>query len=285
MQNFTYHCHTNNFGVYDGLNTPDEMMSRAEELGFSEIGISNHLMCTPGFGPIDKFAAMHIRDYNQGEDFYKRTIEEIRTAALKHKIKVWVGFEVDYFHNREWERHFERLMKVLDADYYIGSTHFLYNNDFTKVNKISYFRRHPELVDKETAEFGLQNHWKNIIGAINSGYFDFIAHLDQIKSKGFCLEPEWKDWQWKVIEALAARHQPYELSTKGLRAVSEMYPAEWMVKELSLRKVPVVISDDAHSVEQLGENFAVAEQLLSSLKYTERFKMLQSSQSESKNAV
>ena len=41
MQNFSYHTHT----VFsDGHNTIEEMLDRAEELGWREIGISDHLI-------------------------------------------------------------------------------------------------------------------------------------------------------------------------------------------------------------------------------------------------
>lgn len=56
---------------------------------------------------------------------YLKTIDEIRTAAQKYKIKVYVGFEVDYFKSAEWRRSFEKLRKRLDVDYLIGSTHCL----------------------------------------------------------------------------------------------------------------------------------------------------------------
>ena len=39
-QNFSYHTHTN---FSDGKNTVLEMVKRAKELGFCELGISDHL--------------------------------------------------------------------------------------------------------------------------------------------------------------------------------------------------------------------------------------------------
>lgn len=273
MQDYTYHCHTNSLGIYDGTNSADEMISRAEELGFSEIGISNHLICHPSIGYINKLQNMYFRDYNTVEDLYKRTVDDVRAAAVKHKIKVWVGFEVDYFNDPEWLRFFERLRGRLDADYYIGSSHFIYNNDFSNIQKISYINKHPELLDDDIRVNGPKNHWKNIVAAINSGWFTFIAHLDQIVSKGVCLEPEWDEWKYRAVEALGKSKTGFELSTKGLRKGNEFFPVSWMVKELNRRNVPVVISDDAHSVAQLGENFTKAEDFLSSINYQNRLRL------------
>lgn len=273
MQKYTYHCHTNTLGIYDGCNSADEMISQAESLGFTEIGISNHMICHPKIGYINKIQSMYFRDYKEAEDVYKRTVEEIRTASLKYKIKVWVGFEVDYFHDAERCRFFEHLKNTLGADYYIGSSHFIYNRDYTNILKIAYLKHHPEFIDEDMRRDGLIMHWSNIKNCVASGYFDFIAHMDQIKSKGFCGDSEWEDKKYEVIEALSKGKTGVELSTKGLRKGDEMYPAEWIVKELNKHNVPIVISDDAHQIEQLGYKFDTAESLLEKLDYKNRFKL------------
>lgn len=273
MQTYTYHCHTNTLGIYDGNNSADEMISRAEELGFTEIGISNHLICHPNIGYVDRLQNMYFKDYKAAEEIFKRTVDEIRTASLKHKIKVWVGFEVDYFHEPEWCRFFELLRNNLCADYFIGSSHFIYNHNYSNIMANAYLKRHPEYLDAEIRREGLQMHWENIKNCAASGYFDFIAHLDQIKNKGFCGGPEWDDAKYKVIEALAASGTGFEVNTKGLRSDDGIYPSAWIIKELNKRNVPVVISDDAHRIEQIGENFAVAESLLEELHYQNRFKL------------
>ena len=46
MQKFSYHTHTNILG-FDGKNTAEEMIKKAEEIGFEEIGISNHFIYHP----------------------------------------------------------------------------------------------------------------------------------------------------------------------------------------------------------------------------------------------
>ena len=227
MQNYTYHSHTNSLGIFDGADSADKMIGRAEELGFCEIGISNHLICHPGLCEIDKMQAMYFRDYQQAENIYKKAIDDIREAAAKHKIKVYVGFEVDYFNDKDWLNFFERVRKSLDVDYYIGASHFIYNNDFSKILKISYLKKRPDLLDEEILSSGLTNHWR----------------------KTGC-----------------------ELSTKGLRQTKDFFPATWIVKELNKHNVPLIISDDAHSVSQLGENFNKAETFLAEINYRNRIK-------------
>lgn len=273
MQKFTYHTHTNSLNIFDGANSAKEMISKAEELGFEEIGISNHLICNPNIAEIDKYAKMYFRDYKQAADIYKRTVEDIRLAAQEHNIKVLVGFEVDFFQDKEWRNFFDKLIKEIEVDYLIGSSHFIYNNDSSNINKINYLKTRPDTLDAETINNGLANHWKNIIACINSGYFDFIAHLDQVCAKGFCLDSKWDEYKWQVIESLAKTNTAYELSTKGLRKFKQFMPSKWFVDALNKLNVPVLISDDAHHIEHIGENFELAESLLSSLNYKSRFKL------------
>lgn len=272
MQNYTYHSHTNSLGIFDGADSADKMIGRAEELGFCEIGISNHLICHPGLCEIDKMQAMYFRDYQQAENIYKKAIDDIREAAAKHKIKVYVGFEVDYFNDKDWLNFFERVRKSLDVDYYIGASHFIYNNDFSKILKISYLKKHPDLLDEEILSSGLTNHWRNLIAAIKSGWFTFMAHIDQITAKGFCTDTIWDDLKWQIIETFASSKTGCELSTKGLRQTKDFFPATWIVKELNKHNVPLIISDDAHSVSQLGENFNKAETFLAEINYRNRIK-------------
>lgn len=55
MQNFSYHTHT----VFsDGHNTIEEMLDRAEELGWREIGISDHLIVHQKYYPQPFFSAL-----------------------------------------------------------------------------------------------------------------------------------------------------------------------------------------------------------------------------------
>ena len=47
MQKFSYHTHTNSFGLFDGRNTVEEMIEGAYRAGYTELGISNHLIYHP----------------------------------------------------------------------------------------------------------------------------------------------------------------------------------------------------------------------------------------------
>ena len=107
----------------------------------------------------------------------------------------------------------------------------------------------------------VQQHWNNVVYTIESGYFDFLAHPD------YCVikipdVPEFEENRWKVTEALDKYKMPFEVNTSGYNRIDMQHPCDWMLEELCKRRVPTLLSDDAHSVEMLGQHFERAENLL-----------------------
>lgn len=270
MQNFSYHTHTNSFGIFDGANSADEMIKKAEEIGFTKFGISNHMAFHPN---MPNQSRMFFSNFDKACDIYKRTIEEIRTVSLKSKIDIKVGFEVDFFPSLQWRKLFEKIQREVKADYYIGATHYLRDKTEKYIMNLYYLRKHPEIkIDNDDLTLYLKIYWDNVIESIKSGYFSFIAHIDVCKLFGYCLTPEWNDLKLKTIETLSQYKQPYELNTSGWTKYNEQHPHTWMIEELCKKNVPVIVSDDAHSTETLAQHFDKAEQLLQSLNYKNRYK-------------
>ena len=270
IQNFSYHTHNNAFNLFDGKNSCEEMISKAEALGFEELGVSNHLIFHPNLEKID---VMFYNNINEAVDVYKRNIDLIRQTASKHKIKVYAGFEVDFFPSASWRKSFEEIIKQLDVDYLIGSTHFIRSSDEKFLLDIYFIRHLKTPLPDNDLKLYLQNYWLNIVEAVKSGYFNFIAHLDYITICNLCTEAEWDEYKWKLIEALAEKKHPFELNTSGYDRIGKPHPDIWMLKELQKRNVPVVISDDAHCTEHLSRHFEKAETLLASLNYQNRWKI------------
>lgn len=269
MQKFSYHTHTNSLDIFDGRNSAAEMIAAAEVVGFEKMGISNHLAFHPNMPAQSR---MFFSDFDKACDVYKKVIDEIRTASLKTKIDIKVGFEVDFFPSAEWRNLFEKIQKEIKADYYISATHYLRDKSEQYIMNLYYMARTPSVkIDKQDLTVYLNNYWDNIIESIKSGYFSFVAHLDVCRLFNFCLEPEWKERKQEVIETLEHYKHPYELNTSGWTKVGMQHPETWMLEELQRRNVPVIVSDDAHSVEMLAQHFEQAENLLTEMNYTNRY--------------
>lgn len=270
MQKFTYHTHNDNFGIFDGKNTAEEMISKAEELGFETIGVSNHLIWHPNI--YTDREAMFFDDFNKALDVHKRNIEYIREVGSKHKIKVLVGAETDFFSSSQWRTNFEKMIKELDFDYLIGSNHFVKNKEESFICNLYHLKYLPEDFDKDFLEECIKEHWLNIVECIKSGYFDFMAHLDYCTVK-IPDKEEYDEYRWQIIETLDKLKMPFEVNTSGYNRGQEQYPKRWMLKELCKRGVPTLLSDDAHRTDQIGQFFDKAEKLLEDCGCYKRFSL------------
>lgn len=258
MQKFTLHCHTHALNCFDGRNTADEMISKAEELGFEAIGISNHFCWHPN---VPQCSPMFINDEKKAYDMHLKIIEEVKTAAENHKIKVYVGAEVDFFPSAVWRNGFEKMLTKLEYDYLIGSNHFIRTADESQIYNLYHLDLLPSDIQPDDFKELVDQHWNNSVAAIESGYFDFLAHPDYCVIKIPDI-PEYVEKRWKIIEALDKQKLPFEVNTSGFNRIEMQHPCDWMLEELCKRKVPALLSDDAHSTEMLGQHFERAEALL-----------------------
>lgn len=273
MQNFSFHTHTNTFGLFDGHNSISEMIEAAQKAGYKELGISNHLIYHPKMhtsSEAQKNDKMFHADKQKAKEIMSAVVEEIREKAKTAPIKVYAGFEVDYFPSKRWRDDFEDIISAAKPDYLIGATHFIRTEDESLVLNL-YHLKESNCSESEKENL-MVYYWQNIIESIKSGYFDFIAHLDVCKLFNLGVEPKWNEWKRKVIDTLAEYNQPYELNTSGWRKVGEQHPHLWMIEELNKRDISIIISDDAHTVEHVAYSFDRAEELLEEINYKNRYK-------------
>ncbi len=262
MQKFSYHTHT----VFsDGHNNVKEMIERAERLGWEEMGISDHLIVhkniprSRSFPRWQSSAGNHVykTDFAKAADEFCRHAEEIGKIARGRNIKVRVGAEVDYFTYDGWTDEFACFRRKTELDYYISGNHFLQPSD----GEILDIKDLP-LLSGEERNRALKNHFEAICRAIESKIFSFIAHIDYIRKSPFCPDDAFQTEKMRVIEYLKKYQTATELSTKGLRKRGDFYPADRLAGEIIKNNIPLVISDDAHRISELGFAFDEAENYL-----------------------
>lgn len=266
MQNFTIHCHTNALGCFDGKSSAEEMICRAEDLGFEVIGISNHLIWHPN---ISDSSPMFFSDWAKTLDAQLRIKDEVLKAASKSKIKVIFGAEADFFPSAEWRKGFEKLLSKVGYDYLIATTHFIRTADEKLLCNIYHLHELPSDLKPEEFSQMVRQHWLNVVASVESGYYDFLAHPDYCICKIPDI-PEFDDYRWQIVEVLDKHKFPFEVNTKGYDLIGSQHPTTWMLKELCKRKVPVLLSDDSHHISQIGRHFEKAEQLLKECGCTKR---------------
>ena len=275
VQRFSYHNHTN---FSDGKNTPEEMVKRAKEIGFTEMGISDHLIVHKNICKSPSWAAMitnngadiYQTDFKAITEKYQRHCEHIRKIAKAENIKLYVGFEVDFFTYDGWLEEFKDFLSQLDYDYIISGNHFLFNELCDTIYNIN--KGIADILDVKQIQELIRQHFKNIQKSVESDLFRFVAHLDYVRKMGqdFCKPQDFWSEKMAVLNALEQHHTGLEVSTKGLRKIGDFYPNGLILDEAAKRKIKVVISDDAHKTTELGYDFAAAEHELEQRKMTGR---------------
>ena len=271
MQKFSYHTHT---CFSDGKNTAEEMIQQAIDLGWEELGISEHLIVHKNIA--DSFSwyswkkepkIFHF-DFNSIYDSFAKHIEDVQEIAGKYNIKVRVGAEVDFFTYSGWFDEFMKFKERINLDYYISGNHFLFIDD--ECSNIIDIKDAAHLDIKEQ-ENCIRRHFKTLGEAAKSGVFSFIAHIDYIRKTQICGRFDFLEEKKELIKVFTETNTATEVSTKGLRKANDFYPNSDMIKQLMDNNIKLVISDDAHRVGELGYNFSDAEKVFSDNNYSNRW--------------
>lgn len=265
IQRYTYHCHTN---FSDGHNSPEEMVAQAKKIGFTEIGITDHLIVhkdvrksfADGVLRKKEDDGVYNSDFKKILPRFQKHCEHLRHLSRSENFKISIGFEVDFFTYNGWFDEFKWFMSQLDYDYLITGNHMFF--DENGENMFDMDRLKNVCRDAVTQKAYISRHFEAMTEAIESKMFKFLAHLDYVRRVGddLCGPEQFRNDKLKVIKALRDNSVGMEISTKGLRKLGDFYPDGWVLDRVAEEKVAVIISDDAHRTTELGADFAKAEQ-------------------------
>lgn len=232
MQNAIFHVHTYRCRHMHDDKRENEYIEKAIELGAKQIWFTDHA----------PFEGDSIKD----RMFMEQLPEYVATLkALKQqyadKIDIKIGLEMEYvptFHD-----YYVKLRKTYDFDVYLLGQHFSLLED----GRFSF-----ELEDKSDEARILA---KGMIEGMKSGFFDVVAHPDQI----FRRCPEWNE----ETEAIAQEIKQWAAVTKvileknvcnmiGKKKKNSFRPEFW--RDLP-EGVETIYGLDAHSVKELEENY------------------------------
>jgi histidinol-phosphatase (PHP family) len=224
---------------------PNEYAARALELGFDEIGFSDHSPM-----PQDDFDDWRMHA-SQLED-YVRQIEQTRRRYPNLVIKL--ALEVDYLPGYEsWIR---ELAARYPWDYFIGSVHYLSDSWAIDNPKQIAEWRNREPLEVWTAYF------ERLTMAAESGLFDIIGHADLCKKFSFYPPGDCSVLYRGFLQAARRSDVAIELNTAGLRKdCHEIYPSPQMLRLAAELGVPITFGSDAHAPEEVGLDFSQALQL------------------------
>lgn len=278
MQKFSYHTHTN---FSDGSNTLQQMLQQAVALGWEEIGVSDHLIIHKNIKQSITYNNMISRarpdmyhsDFKKALPFFNKHADQFRKISKQYPLKVYLGYEVDFFTYVGWREEFNEFINQLDHDYLLTGNHFFTNVDGTQIIDISQYKKCKEVRVGDSLENYLRRHYQTIAQAVESGLFTFLAHLDYARKI-----PEHQKYpmvaeRMQIVDSLRKYNVACEISTKGLRKIGDFFPENNIIQELIKQKIPLLISDDAHKTEELGYAFDKAEKVLNLAPNTVRFRL------------
>ena len=239
------HNHTTRCNHAEG--TVDEYIQRAIELGIDIYGFSEH-------APMD-----FDQKYRLRFDKMDAYVSDILAAKeqYKNKIKILLGYEVDYLPGYMDER----VLKA-DVDYLIGSVHFIDKWGFDNLEFIGGYK------DRDIDEIW-QAYFDATEAMAKTGYFDIVGHLDLIKVFKFMPQKDVRLLAGEALEAIKKSNMVLEINTAGLRKpVEEIYPSELLLAEAYSLDIPITFGSDAHAVDQVGFAYDEAVALAKRVGYT-----------------
>jgi histidinol-phosphatase (PHP family) len=245
-----YHMHTPL--CRHAVGEPTEYAARAVQLGFSEIGFSDHSpMRKDGFDDW-RMLASQLDEY----------VEKVRKAQRDHpQLKIKLALEVDYLPGQEeWIR---ELAAKHPWDYFIGSVHYVSETwDFDNPAKLSEWKsRDPFEV------WSVYFDW--MTRAADTGLFQIMGHADLAKKFCFIPKQDCTPLFTRFLDACARTKTAIELNTAGLRKdCKEIYPSKKILQLAYERKVAITFGSDSHKPEEVGLDFDKAISLAREVGYT-----------------
>jgi histidinol-phosphatase (PHP family) len=252
-----YHTHT----VYSnhGHGHPRELAAFAVERGLRALGFSEHFPLPNGVTEPSGSANMR---WEQIES-YVREVREAQ-AEFGHKIKIMLGYEVDYLPEHDGAMR-ENLAKY-SADYHVGSIHIVgkfrsdHENwliDYTPEIFAEGFNEQPDPQGVYTYYYALVRDY-----AVRHDHA-IVGHLDLIKKynvggRFFDMDSEHYLSQVEAtLDVLKERGKIVEINTAGLfKEIGELYPSDKILQMLLQRRLPICLSSDAHRPEHVAREFS-----------------------------
>lgn len=234
-----YHTHHYLCGHAEG--SAWDYVSKAIELGFETIGISDH---APSGSIIDYGVRMKESDF----DAYLKDIEEAKKKA-NGSINVLKGLEVEYFPNNE--AYYESLK--LKTDYLIHGQHYI-SYDMTYNNLISGFGLKTEKQLLTYATFLEQ--------AIASGHFLMFAHPDLYMTGYKNWDSVCEEVAHRICKAALKANAILEFNSNGFRRKKQetkdgykrCYPRAEFWKIVKSYNVRTYLNSDCHKPKYLYDS-------------------------------
>lgn len=189
-----------------------------------------------------RFDADYRMEFSQ-MDFYEKMILSVK-ERFKDEVEVLLAYEVDFLNGIDNSEVLKR-----DADFFIGSVHFLNHWGFDNPEFIGLWKNRN--IDDTYSEY-----FDSIEALAKSGQFDILGHIDLIKIFKFLPTKDIRILAKNALNTIKKSNLVVEINSAGLRKpIKELYPSDALFEELACKNIPITIGSDAHEVSQVGQNY------------------------------
>ena len=229
----------------DGNNTPEEMVLSAIEKGVKTLGIVAHSYLD--------FDVFYVMDYNKTEEFVS-TVNSLK-KKYADKIEILCGMEFDV------------LSKVDTGcfDYLIYSAHYIEKDGriFAVDNTEEEFVKGVEKCFDGDYYKACERYFETIENIANEKNAYIVGHMDLIKKfNGNNKYFDTNDDRFivpakKAIDKLVEKGKIIEVNLGGIHRglISEPYPALNLIEYIKQKGGKIILSSDAHSVNNVAYRF------------------------------
>lgn len=257
----SFHTHSR---YCDGEGSIEEVVEAAIDAGLADVGISSH-------APLP-FAT----DWNMPLSLLGDYAVEVRRLRHKYRdrIAVWLGAELDYIPGDEVGDFQRDNILSVPFDYFVGSVHFL-GSDWPPRSFDGTRAVFEQILHEEYGgdiRLMVEDYYSRVCMLPGLSRVKIVGHLDVIKrwnaeSSFFTeKEPWYTDCVESTLEVMARSDVVVELNTAGwLKGLGAPYPSPWILERCRDLHIPVTVSADAHTPQNVVWGFQRAEELLKSM--------------------
>ncbi len=247
-----YHSHTY---YCDGVSAPEDYVKEAIRLKLPAYGYSSH-------APVP-----FPSDWNMPDNKLADYLSDIRKIKEQYQsqLQVYLALEIDYIPGIAGRSNY--IMKGVDLDYFIGSIHYInqfpsgeyWNIDTT----LELFEKGLKEIFSNDFRKAATRFWEVTRQMIEEDRPNIIGHLDKIKmfSANANYFNEDESWYRDQVDLTLKDIKKYgcivEVNTRGYYRYGqpELYPGKRIIKRLVEYNIPIMISSDAHTPEEIIKGF------------------------------
>lgn len=251
-----YHTHLKLCGHATGMS--EDYIKEAIRLGFTEIGMSDHLFVPRSFMSKEDYIRNWLERQMTEADFYNIYLKDLENTINKYgkQIKIYKGAETEYILGHI--DHYKRVRQHLD---YLNLGLHFFNEDGIFYNSYEY-------MDSNL----LKKYAQNAIKAMDTHLFKVFVHPDLFmynyygENGHYSFDEKAEKESRKMIECAIKNDVYLEYNCGGLRQnfipydgkVINSYPRDEFWKIVSEYKdAKIIIGADAHKIESLSDEATI----------------------------